>query len=773
MILNILQIWHECKTSIYKVKRRKYLLFCLVALIVSNRFGAFAQLSALHGFGRNDSVICLGENSDTLSFPFAGGLNSCQFTNMDVNLDGLDDLLVFDRHGNRILPFLALSLANPKFRFSSQYSASFPPIEQWIQTVDYNFDGKSDIFTYTTGGIKVYRNISDKTLEFKQVTSPFLLSQQGTTLTNILVTYADYPAIADIDRDGDFDILTFGDFGVFVEWHKNLSMENFGKPDSLIFQKVSSCWGQFAESNEGNTIVLDTCSGVFNSLKHSNAASNDPKHTGSTLLVTDWNEDGLPDLTVGDVDFGKLVYLINGGTVTNAKITSQTNDFPNQANPVALNIFPAAMQLDANNDGLKDLLVSPFDPSLTKGENFESVNLYLSNGTTSLPNYSLTSKNFLQDQMLDFGSGAYPVFFDYNGDGLVDVLVGNYGYYDTCTNTAASGFQCFYTAKIALLLNIGTMQEPVFKLVDRNIAHLDSLQLQSLIPSVADMDGDGDADLVCGNSKGKLVYCENVALTGQAADFKLVDPAWKSIDVGDFAAPQLFDLDQDGLTDLVCGKRNGSLNFYKNMGSATNPEFTLESELFGEVDVTNTQLSNYGYSLPCFYRDKKGETLLFVGSEFGDIFVYDQIENNLNGKFRLLGNIPNIKEGWRSGVAIGNLNGDTLADMLLGNYSGGLGLFFGKPDKIFRLGEQLFSKIESLYISPNPAQDKISIFPSQEFNTSKSLLIIKGMDQKIVRFYSHPNVREAIDVSGFANGVYLVSLVTDKGMANGKLVICR
>jgi hypothetical protein len=111
--------------------------------------------------------------------------------------------------------------------------------------------------------------------------------------------------------------------------------------------------------------------------------------------------------------------------------------------------------------------------------------------------------------------------------------------------------------------------------------------------------------------------------------------------------------------------------------------------------------------------------------------------------------------------------------MLVGNYSGGLGLFFGKPDKIFGLGEQLFSKIESLYISPNPAQDKISIFPSQEFNTSKSLLIIKGMDQKIVRFYSHPNVREAIDVSGFANGVYLVSLLTDRGMANGKLVICR
>jgi hypothetical protein len=755
------------------VKKFKILILLLASIAASNNKAIFAQLSALHGFDRNDSIIALNEFSDSLSYPFAGGLNSCQFSNIDINLDGMDDLLVFDRHGNRIIPFLASAEGKPKFRFSPEYSVLFPPIEHWFQTADYNFDGKKDIFTYTTGGIKVYRNDSGKTLKFKQVTNPYLLSRQGSTLTNILVTYADYPAISDIDHDGDLDILTFGDFGVFVEWHKNLSQENFGKPDSLIFEKYSSCWGRFAESNDGNAIILDTCAASDNFNMTVNPNKIGPKHTGSTMLITDFNIDGLPDLTVGDVDFDKLAYLTNGGTLTNAQITIQTNNFPNQVSPVALNAFPAAMLVDANNDGLKDIIVSPFDPSLIKGENFESVNLYLNNGTASLPNYGLTSKSFLQSQMLDFGSGAFPVFSDYNRDGLVDVLVGNYGYYDTCSYSAASGFQCFYSAQIALLLNIGTLQSPVFKLIDRNIAHLDTLQMQSLIPSLGDVDGDGDYDLVCGNSKGKLAYCENVALTGQAADFKLVDPAWKSIDVGDFSAPQLFDLDQDGLTDLICGKRNGSLNFYKNIGSSNNPEFTLESDFLGEVDVTNPQLSNYGFSVPCFYTDKNGETILFAGSEFGDIFVYDQIDNNLNGKFRLLGNIPDLKEGWRSGLAIGNLNGDTLADILVGNYSGGLGLFFGKPDKLFGIAEQNSLKTALVAISPNPAKNEISIHFESHLQAKNNFLIIKGVDQKIITKFSEVEFPKVIDVSHLANGIYLVSVITEKGTANGKFVICR
>jgi hypothetical protein len=294
-----------------------------------------------------------------------------------------------------------------------------------------------------------------------------------------------------------------------------------------------------------------------------------------------------------------------------------------------------------------------------------------------------------------------------------------------------------------------------------------------LIPAVADLDGDGDADLVCGNSMGKIVYCENIALAGQPANFKLADPPWQGIDVGDFSAPQLFDLDEDGLTDLLCGKKNGTISYYRNTGSQSEASFMLVTEKLGGVDVTDTLLSYYGYSVPCFYKDKQGETILFSGSEFGDIYVFDHIKNNLEGTFRFLGTLPGMREGWRTGVALGNLNNDTLSDMLVGNYSGGLGLFYGKPDQIFGINDQSYNSLSSLTIIPNPAQNEVLISFSDNVPIKPESIIIRSIDGKIISCYSPSDFPVNIDVSGFKNGLYFLTALTNKGMIAGKLVICR
>ena len=258
--------------------------------------------------------------------PFTGGLNACQFGSMDLNADGIKDLVVFDRQGYRILPFINEGIASQvSYTYHPEYASYFPAIEHWMQLVDYNNDGKEDIFTYTTGGIKVYRNDSRSGLVFTQVSKPYLVSLQGSTLTNIFVTYADFPAIVDVDNDGDKDILTFWGLGSFIEWHKNLSEETYGNADSLVFEKVSDCWGRFAEGAENNTIKLDTCPEykasreIAGTLKDSG-----PKHTGSTLLVSDFNNDGLYDLALGDVEYPALVWLNNGGAPQGAAMVSYT-----------------------------------------------------------------------------------------------------------------------------------------------------------------------------------------------------------------------------------------------------------------------------------------------------------------------------------------------------------------------------------------------------------------------------------------------------------------
>ena len=115
----------------------------------------------------------------------------------------IKDIIVFDRSGNKLSPYLNI---NGKFIFSPKYRESFPKIENWILSEDYDCDGKNDIFTYSTAGISVYRNNSNLELSFELKDS---LLKNNTSGQHIYVSPVDIPAIVDIDYDGDIDILTF------------------------------------------------------------------------------------------------------------------------------------------------------------------------------------------------------------------------------------------------------------------------------------------------------------------------------------------------------------------------------------------------------------------------------------------------------------------------------------------------------------------------------------------------------------------------------------
>ena len=166
--------------------------------------------------------------------PWVGGLNACQFGRMDLDGDGQKDLLVFDRHGDRLLCYLNKGAEGEiHYEHTSVYDTCFPKLSGWAVFADFDGDGREDIFTYSKGwaGIKVYRNLSHLgEPQFELLVSPYLTSWQGGGEVNILATDADYPAVVDLDGDGDLDILTFGVMGNFIEKHTNLSMERYGHP---------------------------------------------------------------------------------------------------------------------------------------------------------------------------------------------------------------------------------------------------------------------------------------------------------------------------------------------------------------------------------------------------------------------------------------------------------------------------------------------------------------------------------------------------------------
>jgi hypothetical protein len=295
------------------MKNKKPIPILLFLIFVSS---SFAQKS-LHdfGFSRNQNIPVQDSSSNDYLKAWAGGLNYCQFMQIDLNMDGIKDMVVFDRTSTRIITFINNNISDStSYTYAPQFAKRFPPIQCWMQLQDYNNDGKEDLFFQYAGGIVVYKNVSNLTdsLKFSMVTNQ-LLSLQGPYLTNIAVSSVDYPAIADIDGDGDLDILNFFGLGSYVEYQKNFSMEDYGNCDSLKFKRVNRCWGNFMENAWGNSITLGI---VGPCIWKDETTSNEPmdysddksgiKHSGSTMLALDLDGDADKDLLLGDVTYPTL-----------------------------------------------------------------------------------------------------------------------------------------------------------------------------------------------------------------------------------------------------------------------------------------------------------------------------------------------------------------------------------------------------------------------------------------------------------------------------------
>ena len=657
-------------------------------------------LLPLMGKAQENAGIQVKTTENTLAFPWTGGLNACQFGRIDLDGDGQKDLLVFDRHGNRLLTFLNRGMTGEiNYVFAPEYAKRFPMLTDWVIFADYDGDGREDIFTYSKGwaGMKVFRNVFEEQIDFELVVYPYLTSWQGGGEVNLIATNADYPAIIDLDGDGDLDILTFGVLGTFIEKHRNLSVERYGTRDSLVFEKTDYCWGRVAESEENNVMYLDTC--LFG--KSLIVRKDDFRHRGATFAVRDLTGNGLPDLLLADVDYPNLVFLKNGGTTENALMASQETDFP-ENEPVRLLSMPLPVFTDIDNDGVDDLIVSPFDPNPMSCKGQHSVWLYLNKGTNQHPDFQIETKSFLQDQMIDVGTGAFPVFADVNGDALTDLIVGNVGDPDS-TYFIYGSLQTHRSAQLYFYKNVGSAQNPVFQLFENDFGGLKSLCQMGFVPTFGDLDGDGRQEMLIGTAEGSLMLFD--------ADFNLLDADFLHF-ANAWSAPCLFDVDQDGILDLVVGDASGKLTCYQGFRQGSFVDFQQVTDFWGQVDVCEHSASYFGYSVPTLFK-VEGEVLLAVGSEQGKMFLFKDLSVSFGSAF------TDISDRWsdyvcgfessfglRSASALADLNNDGNLEMVVGNFSGGLELLSGNI--AVNQGIEDVAAID-FQVFPNPSKGCITI----------------------------------------------------------------
>lgn len=717
-------------------------IFIILLSIMTNNL-VFSQTQFFR-----DTSINVTENGTIFKNAWASGINAAQFNEIDLDLDGTMDLVVFDKSGNKLIPYLN---KNGEFIFAPDYRDLFPvhkygeDLHDWVIFADYNCDGKNDIYTYSSGGFAIFKNTSTTSLSFSLVDTLVRSDYGGPIPINIYISAVDIPAVADIDYDGDLDILTFKITGGFIEYHRNMSIELTGNCDTIAFQLEESCWGNFYEGLNNYTLncLNCQCPPIINN------HTSKQKHAGSTLLAIDIDNDQDKDLILGDISFNNLNLLINGGDSSYANMVSVDSIFPaNHLNTIEVNmdIFPAAYYLDVTNDGVKDLVVT--SNSENNSENFESCWLFNNTGTNTNADFNFFKKNLLQDEMIDLGSGCYPVFYDYNNDGLEDIVVGNYGYHQIGGNPRSS---------LALFKNNGTLDTPSFELIDRDWQNISNINLNinlniaalNLTPTFGDLDGDTHDDMIIGDANGKLHYFKNTG--SNPANFILSQAEYNNIDVGYFASPQLIDVNRDGLLDILIGEQSGTINYCENTGTSTNAIFDTVISNFGGIDIESNIISA-GFSNPTLF-DNNGSYELYVGSYTGETYVFDNIDNNLTGSFDSL-SILNTNEGGKNKIAINDINNDQKPDLLIGNYSGGLSYFNG--DSVV-ISNTFYTNLPKLKIYPNPSNQYLSVSSYMTgnieiINTLGATILIQNKTTNTAR----------IDLRKFKKGLYFIKLNNQK-----------
>ena len=714
-----------------------------------------------------EGVIPVITNGDTLRNPWVGGLTAPQWSPIDFDSDGDEDLFAFDRDGSRLLAFERMEQG---WKYRPKWVLGWPELVDWCLLRDFDCDGRPDIFTSHQNGIYVYRNVTENPLEpqFIPAATPLLASYDfgaGADMLPVVCLGIDIPAILDHDGDGDMDIITF------TESSSTLYRFQGTLQCGLQLECTNRCYGMLAEASENNALFIgDDFECGFNVTDP--REQNGTLHAGGSLTSLQLDNEGPLDLLIGDVSFPTSIAVLMDDAIDGQdSAIFVDSSFPMLTGGMeALNCqrFPAAYHLDVDNDGVKDLLFSP--NTYLETDDDASVHFLKNTGENLDPIWSYIQNDFIQEGMIDLGRGAYPVLIDLDGDSLTDLVIANKETYNGVDDTPTT---------ILLFRNSGSQSQPVFTQI--STVDLSTYGIESAFPALGDIDGDGDIDLIVGDELGRLHQFNNTSEIGDwpiytVTELSIPDSSGEAIDVGQFAAPQLIDINEDGLLDLVVGEKNGTLTLFINCGDPeTHALCKVTSEAFGDnwgdIHATNI-LGINGYSTPALYEDSLGIHVL-VANETGTVQSYGFVSSNLEAALEetnseVLANGLGGR-GFRAGAAFSDLNHDNRVDCILGIQNGGLICYYSSDSSTTNLISSNPLHPET-YISifPNPGNAAINLKITSHLDLRSTTVEIRNLMGSLV-YKGEASENGTIPSGTWSNGVYIISLINSDTKTGGLL----
>ncbi len=336
--------------------------------------------------------------------------------------------------------------------------------------------------------------------------------------------------------------------------------------------------------------------------------------------------------------------------------------------------------------------------------------------------------------------------------------------------------------------NSGTPSAPAFDSSETNPFGISGLPNYSL-PTLVDLDDDGDLDLMVGESMyGTLNYYEN---TGSAGSPTFAAPQVNpfnldTVQTGYYSglvSPEFVDIDDDGDLDLfVGGNLYGQLLYYENNGSASNPNFSSPSpNPFGTDTITNFYSGN-----PTFADlDHDGDMdliqaqFIYIASQ-GEAFVYYENVGDAGNpdfsagrEFNPFGLTHPAGNTYQIGASFVDFDDDGDQDLLSGTYSSAFGSFFYYES----LGDA--SSIETnasdegrFELYPQPASERLHFrYEGDERIERLSIMDMQGrtvMDKALENDASH---ERTLEVSSLRPGIYLLKARGEDKTLTKRLVI--
>nr|MBI1231486.1 T9SS type A sorting domain-containing protein [Cytophagales bacterium] len=670
-----------------------------------------------------------------LSMPFAGGINAAQIQTMDLTGDGEEEYVIWDINAG----MLSVIREHPDGRYEHlpQASYQFPAdISGFLVLADFDGDGRKDLFTGSPFGIKAYKNITPATASHLQweEAQAFLRLDNG---SNVTANSMDIPLIMDLDGDGDLDLLTFNfASGDYLEFYRNTSMERKGVADIDGFASAQIRWGEFEFCSCGTFTFGITCAGApIASLPPTTETARLAHAGGHSILYHDLNGDGVRDLLMGQDLCRTLYFLPNKGTDSSPVFDEFLLELPQTGPLPEFPVFHAAHLV-------KDHLIITSNSSETGANSLadfgSSVYRYALSG-----NVGLTTRRFLQDEMIDLGENSRPFFMGNNANGSL-VVTSNY---------ILEGRSVSRATRFVL-------EGGVFRATDDDYLQLSQLELREMNHQSFKTSKGVDWHIVTGDRvvdgiPEKIIRYLRHARPEEAQESQV--PGFTLCGVDDL---KFFSHNNEDY--LLVGRQTGELLLFQANFEGNGLQLQLkEREFLGFSDnPVNRNLAVAvvaGTSPTLLAVDQRG--ILRAVTDFMEnpetITVQVQVGENQWVPTKLGRNT------WMTPVP--SPFGSTY-DVILGNRAGGLLYYRGVQDAGNDDGEGL-----QINVYPNPAQAKTKVISSKA-----AVMDIVHLSGKVVleKVALSPNQPIELFLTGMASGVYIVRLTGEsREVVHKKLIV--